>query len=229
MGGDKEKLVIIGDGETAELAYEYFTHDSTFEVVAFSAEKKYLKKDTLFGLPVIPFEDIENLYNPTKYKMFIAVSFTELNRVRTKLYKQAKSKGYTLASYVSSKAFVWRNVEIGENCFILENVTVQRGAKIGNNVTVWSGSLIGHRTVIGENCFVASHVAISGFCEVGENCFLGVNSCTVGGLKIGANCVIGAGAVVVKDASGGKVYVGNPAKPLPNKSTEPFVSGEETI
>ena len=107
--------------------------------------------------------------------MFVAVSYTHLNRVRTKLYEQAKNKGYSLASYVSSKAFVWRNVEIGENCFIMENNVLQSNVKIGNNVTLWSGNHVGHRTVIRNNCFLSSHVTISGFCDIGENCFLGVN------------------------------------------------------
>ncbi|MGD0405362.1 MAG: acetyltransferase [Candidatus Bathyarchaeia archaeon] len=216
---NKEKLVIVGDGETAEIAYEYFTHDSNYEVVAFSAEKAYIKKNSLFGLPIIPFEDVENLYNPKIYKMFIAVSFTQLNRVRTRLCKQAKSKGYSLASYISSKAFVWKNVEIGENCFILENNVIQYRAKIGNNVTLWSGNHIGHRAVIKDNCFISSQVTVSGFCEVGENCFIGVNACIADGLKIAKDCIIGAGSVVLKDTFEGLVYVGNPAKPLPNRTS----------
>ena len=137
---DKPKLVIVGDGETAEIAYEYFTYDSKYQVAAFTTERAYLKKNRLFGLPVVPFEDLENLYNPKKYELYVAVSFTELNRVRTRLYKQAKAKGYKLASYVSSKAFIWRNVTIGENCFIFENNTLQYHVKIGNNVTLWSGN-----------------------------------------------------------------------------------------
>lgn len=217
MVGDK--LVIVGSGETAELAYEYFTHDSDFEVVAFSVEKAYLNNKTLFGLPVVPFEDIEKLYEPSKYKLFVAVSFTELNRIRTRLYIQAKNKGYQLASYVSSRAFVWRDVEIGENCFIFENNTLQYQVKIGNNVTLWSGNHIGHRSVIGDNCFIASQVTISGFCEVGESCFIGVNASLVNNIKIAKDCIIGAGSVVLNDTFEGLVYVGNPAHPLSNKTS----------
>jgi len=215
----KDKLVIVGGGETAELAYEYFTQDSNYEVVAFSVERTYLGNKTLFGLPVIPFEDIENLYEPSKYALFIAISFTELNRIRTRLYLQAKSKGYKLASYVSSRAFVWRDVEIGENCFIFENNTLQYRTKIGNNVTLWSGNHIGHRSVIGDNCFIASQVTISGFCQVGESCFIGVNASLVNNIKIAKDCIIGAGSVVLNDTFEGLVYVGNPAHPLPNRTS----------
>ncbi len=216
---EKEPIIIIGEGETGELAYDYFTHDSNYKVVAFSAEKDFIKNKTLFGLPVIPFEELEKIYEPKKYKAYVAVSYTQLNRIRTKLYKQAKEKGFSLASYISSHAFVWPNVEIGENCFIFENNVIQRSVKIGNNVTLWSGNHIGHRTVIKDNCFISSHAVVSGFCEIGENSFLGVNCCTSGALKIAKDCVIGAGAVVIHDTEEGKVYVGNPAKPLPNKTS----------
>ncbi len=215
----KDKLVIVGAGETAEVAYEYFTYDSNYEVVAFSVEKSHIKKETLFGLPVIPFEDLANLYSPNKYKLFVAVSFTQLNRVRTRLYQAAKSKGYTFASYISSKAFVWRNVQVGENCFILENNVLQYHAKIGDNTTLWSGNHIGHRAVIGANCFISSQVTVSGFCEVGSSCFVGINACLADGVKVADDCIVGAGAVVLHDTFPGLVYVGNPAKPLPNRTS----------
>jgi ssRNA-specific RNase YbeY (16S rRNA maturation enzyme) len=39
---EPRRLVIVGDSEFAEIAYEYFTYDSPYEVVAFSVEKEYL-------------------------------------------------------------------------------------------------------------------------------------------------------------------------------------------
>src|SRR5882724_10884510 len=217
-----QKIVIIGDGETAELAYEYFTHDSPHEVVAFSVEREYAKKDSLFGLPVVAFEEVERTYNPVEHAAFVAVSYTQLNRVRTRLYREAKRKGYALASYVSSRAFVWRNVEIGENCFIMENNVLQYAVRVGNNVVLWSGNHVGHQSVIRDNVFISSHVVVSGYCEVGENCFLGVNSCIANNIQIARDCVIGMGAVIHKNTEPRKVYVGNPGKPMAKDSFAAF-------
>ena len=214
MQDKTHELVIVGEGETAELAYEYFTYDSPYKVVAFSVEAAYFKRESLFALPIVPFESLETIYPPAQYKIFIAISYTQLNRVRARLYQEARKKGYQCVSYVSSKAFVWRNVEIGENCFILENNVLQYAVKIGNNVVLWSGNHVGHQTVIRDNAFVSSHVVISGYCEVDENCFLGVNSCIANNVKIAKDCLIGMGAVVNKDTEARKVYVGNPAKPI---------------
>jgi sugar O-acyltransferase (sialic acid O-acetyltransferase NeuD family) len=229
MNQNKEKLVIVGCGETGEIAYEYFSADTNFEVVGFSAEKKFMKNQTLFGLPVIPLEELEKAFDPQDCRVFVAVSFTELNRVRTRLLRIVKEKGFRTCSYISPKAFIGKNVEIGENCFIFEGVTIQRGSKIGNNVTIWSGSFIAHCSVIGDNCFISAQVAVSGFCSIGENCFLGINSCTKDKIAIAKDTVIGAGAVVIEDTESGKIYVGNPAKPLPHKTVEAFIAGVAQI
>ena len=122
--------------------------------------------------PLIPFEDIEIKFPPEKFKMFIALGYKELNQLRARIYKDAEKRGYELISYISSKAFVWKNVEIGKNCFIFEDNTVQPYVKIGDNVTLWSGNHIGHHSIIRDNCFVSSHVVVSGYCEIKENCFL---------------------------------------------------------
>ncbi len=223
MAANKEHLVIIGEGETGEIAYEYFTKDTAFEVVAFSAEKQHRKNKTLYGLPVVPLEELEKSFNPDDYRVFVAVSFTGLNRIRARLLETARLKGYRPCSYISPKAFIGEGAQIGENCFIFENVAIQRATKICDNVTIWTGSSIAHHTVVGANCFIASQVAVSGFCNIGEFCFLGANSCTIDRVNIAKDTVIGAGAVVVGDTESGKIYVGNPAKPLPNRSVESFM------
>ena len=229
MAGTKPKLVIVGDGETAELAYNYITSDTEYEVVGFSAEAKYMHNHQLLGLPVVAFEELERTFDPKTHWAFVAISYTQLNRLRNRLCQAAKKKGYKLCTYISPHAYIAKDVEIGENCFILENASVQHGAKIGDNVTIWTGSAVGHSSKIGSNCFIATHVAVSGFNEVGENCFLGVNSCTAGYIKIANDCIIGAGAVLIRNAESSGVYVGNPAKALPSHKITDFITGTETI
>lgn len=195
------KLIIVGDSAFAEIAYEYFSHDSAYEVAAFSVEKEYLKKNELFGLPVVPFETLEQTFSPAEHDVYVATVYTQLNRLRTRLAAEAKQKGFALASYISSRAFVWRNVSVGEHCFIFEDNTIQPFVKLGNNVVLWSGNHIGHHSTIKDNCFISSHVVISGFVEVGENCFLGVNSTIVNDVKIGKDCWLGPAVTIVKDTS----------------------------
>lgn len=203
---NSKKIIIVGDSAFAEVAYEYFTHDSEYEVVAFAVEQVYIKKDNMFGLPVVPFETLEQQFNPHQYSIFVAMVYTQLNRLRARLVYAAKLKGFTLASYISSKAFIWRNAKLGEHCFIFENNVVQPFVEIGDNVILWSGNHIGHHSRVGNNCFISSHVVISGFCEIGENCFLGVNSTISNNIKIGKDNWIGLGVTITKNSSNATFY-----------------------
>ena len=204
----QRKLIIIGDSAFAEIAYEYFTHDSEYEVVGFSVEREYIKRSDLFGVPIVPFEELENSYDPKEHRFFAANVYTQLNKLRTRLYTEAKAKGFSPASYISPHAFLWRNCQIGEHCFVFENNVIQPFVKIGNNVILWSGNHIGHHSTIKDNCFIASHVVVSGFVEVGESCFMGVNATVANNITIGNNCLIGAGALVLANVEDGKTVTG---------------------
>lgn len=204
----KKKLVIFGAGDIAELAHFYFSTDSTYEVAAFTIDSEYIKETALCGLPIVPFESVDEKYPPEEFSFFVALSYSKLNLVRTEKYLAAKERGYEFASYVSSRATVLTQNSIGENCFLLEDNTIQPFAKIGNNVTLWSGNHIGHHSIIGNHTFIASHVVVSGGVEIGEACFLGVNATLRDHIKIGDRCVIGAGALLLKDAEPEGVYLG---------------------
>lgn len=200
-----KKLIIFGDRDFAEIAYEYFTFDSVYDVVAFTLHEKYITKNSWKGLPVVAFERLQEEYSPREYSIHVAVVYSEINRLRARVCEAAKAKGYALATYVSSRAFVWHNATIGENCFVFENNTIQPFVEIQNNVILWSGNHIGHSSVIRDNVFVSSHVVISGFCDIGKNTFLGVNSAIGNHLKVGKECWVGQGSIINKDVPDGQM------------------------
>ena len=203
MSNSKKPLVIVGDSAFAEVACEYFGLDSEYEVVAFSVEAPYLGKRELLGRPVVAFEQLVELYPPTTHSVFVAVVYTQMNRLRDRLVQASRSKGYPLASYISPNARVWPNVRIGEHCFIFEDNVVQPFVTIGDNVILWSGNHVGHHSTIRDNVFVASHVVISGFVDVGANCFLGVNAAVGNNVNIGRDCWLSPGITVWKDVPEG--------------------------
>lgn len=201
-------IVLIGDSAFAEVAYEYFTWDSPYEVAAFAVEREYRKRDSFLGLPVIDFEDLDRHYDPASHGFYAALVYTDRNRLRTRLYHETKAKGFAPVSYLSTRAFIWRDVEIGEHAFIFENNVIQPRVRIGANTVLWSGNHIGHHSTVGDNCFISSHVVVSGFVNIGSYCFMGVNSTVANNVNIGDRCVVGAGATVLADVPDAKVAVG---------------------
>lgn len=202
------KLVIFGTGEIAVLAKFYFTHDSDYEVVAFTVDDEYCLSTSFEGLPLVPFSQIGQVFPSDQFDMHVALSYMQLNRLREDKYFQAKREGYTLASYVSSKSTTWPDLSIGDNCFLLEDQTIQPTAIIGNNVMLWSGNHIGHGTQIGDHTYLASQVVISGNCKVGERCFFGVNATFKDFLTIGDDVFVAMDASVTKDLPSGSVILG---------------------
>jgi sugar O-acyltransferase (sialic acid O-acetyltransferase NeuD family) len=202
-------LVIFGTGDIAQLAHFYFSRESDYDVAAFTVDRAYLPDGLFCGLPVIAFDSLTEHYPPSTYDLFVALSYAQLNAVRRDKYLAAKALGYSLASFISPRASLLNDGQIGDNCFIFEDNTIQPFVRIGNNVTLWSGNHIGHHSVIKDHCFIASHVVVSGGVEIGEQCFIGVNATLRDHIKIGDRCVIGAGALLLADAEAEGVYIGN--------------------
>lgn len=210
---NKEPLLIIGNGEIASMAFEYFAHDSLFEPVGFAIGHEYIKDGTFEGLPLVDLATVEQRFPPSEVKAFVAIGDSQLNRVRARHYADIKARGYTLASYVSSRAFIWHNVKIGDNCFILEDNTLQAFVTIGNNVILWSGNHIGHRSTVEDNVFVTSHVVVSGFCNIGRNSYIGVNAAIGNNTDIAEDNYIAMSASIASSTLPNSIYQGNPAEP----------------
>ncbi len=206
-------VVIFGTGSMAETAHFYLTHDSDYTIVAFTADKDYISNSHYLDLPVVPFEEVEKVYPPDDYKMFVAVGYANLNKVRARKYEEAKAKGYQLVSYVCSKSVAWGDTKIGDNCFILENQTIQPFVSIGNNVVLWSGNHIGHCATIDDHCFIASHVVISGYVKIGPYCFIGVNATIRDEVEIARECIIGAGSLIMRNTQEKEVYIAKRTEP----------------
>ena len=212
-----KKVIIFGTQDYAELAHYYLKNDSPYEVVAFCLNEAYLPEEKMFrGLPIIPFEEVDQKYPAGEFSFFAPMSPKKMNQVRETIYNNIKTKGYNLISYISSKATIFDN-EIGDNCFILEDNTLQPFTKIGNNVVLWSGNHIGHHGAIKDNVTFTSHVVMSGHCIIGENSFLGVNATLRDGLNIAKGTLVGMAAAITKDTEEWGIYIGNPAKKLENK------------
>ncbi len=97
-------VVLFGLRDFASLAHFYLKYDSPHEVVAFTVDRDFLPADPTFeGLPVVPFDELENRYPPTEFAGFAPLSHQGMNRVRQGVYERFKQKGYRLISYISSR------------------------------------------------------------------------------------------------------------------------------
>ena len=214
----KRKVVLVGAGKTAMMFHFYLTHDSPHEVAAFAVDRDYIREESLCRLPVVPFEDVETIYPPAEYKMLIAMSFSRANRNRADKYLQAKTKGYELINYISSKSVTWPGLVVGDNTIICEGSVINPFVRIGNNVIV-AGSFIGHHSVIQDHCFLAANAVVLGETTVEPYCVLGANSTILDNVTVARECIVGAGVTIGRSTVEQSVYITRPAELAPRSSS----------
>ena len=84
------KLVLFGAGDIARLAHFYFSTDSDHDVVAFTVDSAYRATEQFQGLPLVAVEELTERFPPSMVKMFVALSYAKMNRIRAEKYAQMK-------------------------------------------------------------------------------------------------------------------------------------------
>lgn len=194
-------MIIFGVGRFAEYVQYVFNEDSSYQVVGFCIEKSYSTATEYGGLPVYPFEDLENIFPSDSVGLFVAVG---QNLLRKRIFEEALRKGFPLASYISGKAITWPNLKIGDNCFIGEGSVIQPFVHIGDN-SIHFGSRIGHHSKIASHTLL-SGTTIGGNVEVGLESYLGMNSTVKQNVSIGNRNIIGMNVSIEKDTDPNSVY-----------------------
>jgi sugar O-acyltransferase (sialic acid O-acetyltransferase NeuD family) len=206
------RIVIFGASTFSSLAWYCLTHDSDHEVVAFTVDSAFMSGRVHEGLPVVPFEELSAVYPPDDVQLLIPVGYQQINGLRRARYETAKSQGYRFISYVSGRAGVWPDLQVGENCMIFDHAIIQPFARIGDNVIVRTGAIVSHHCSLASHVFVSAGAHVGGNVSVGEQSFIGLGAVLKHGLTIAPQTFVGAGAVVLSDTEANGVYVGNPAR-----------------
>jgi sugar O-acyltransferase (sialic acid O-acetyltransferase NeuD family) len=215
---NRKPVVMFGDGKLARTLLYFLDHDSPFDVVAITVDREWMDAERVIDLPRVPFDEVAQHYPPETHDMFVALGYRGMNTLREARYTAAKAMGYELISHVSPRASVWPDLQIGDNCLVLDEVMVHPFVRIGCDTIIWSGSHVGHGSTIGDHCFIASRTAISGSVTVGDHCFLGTNSTVRDGLTIAPMTLVGAGAIVSTDTGEGQILAPSPTRILPGRS-----------
>lgn len=206
------KVVIYGIGPFAELMYLYLNLDSNYEVIAFTADKAFIKETTFCNLPIVAFEEIEKHYCPNEYQMLVTVGYSVM-RNRRLMYNKAKAKNYKLINYIHSSVIA-HNIEVGDNNIILAGCIIEPNVTLGCNNVIWSMTLLGHDCKIYNHNYISAKCLISGDSIINDLCFIGNGSVMINGITISNETCVGASTYIRKSTKPNSYYVGNPSKLL---------------
>lgn len=170
-------------------------------------DKAYIKCETLCGVPVVAFEDIEKAYPPDKFKMLIGIGYKDMNSLRELKFNQSKEKAYKMFTFIHPDANVDESSVIGEGSIILRGANIDYRAKIGRNVLIEAGCNISHDIIVFDHCYVSPGVTVGGNAVIKNNCFIGLNATVRSAVTLQPFTVIGAGAYIDKSTEEYGVYV----------------------
>ena len=85
-----KKLVIFGNGQVADIMFSYFQKNDEYNVVAFCVDDKFQSKKKHLNLPLLPFSKLKKLHPINDYFIFVAISYTQMNKKRKDKYNQIK-------------------------------------------------------------------------------------------------------------------------------------------
>lgn len=217
-----DKIIIFGTTNHSHMIRRIIEKEKAAEVVAYTINKKFMSKDGFFeyeGYPVIPFEEVERYFEPSKYKILNTIGYTKMNEIRREKNEECLRKGYDLFTFVSKDAIVFSEITGFGNI-------VMPGAYIGTNVTlgvgniIYSGCTLTHDIQIGNYSFLAAGCTIGGNVNIGNNCFLGLNSTIKNSVNIADFSLIGAATYISKDTQKYGIYVPERSKKLEKSSLE---------
>lgn len=210
-------LVIFGDTPFAERLFKYIHIEAKDRVIAFTQERDYITQNTLQGLPVLPFEDLGELEQ--EFEIILGIGYTKMNLLKAQIYSMCESKGYKVATYISSNAVVYTD-EIQDGCFIAPGALVGPGCKLGKGNYLASSVVLSHDNTFGNFNFLSTNAVFGGFSRVEDHCFFGLHSTIKDDVIVASHSLIGSAANVLQSIPQmGMVFVGNPARPLKGKES----------
>lgn len=215
-----DDIVLFGVGKIAEVL-RALLRDAGIPVAGFTVDYPHLPGPVAYGLPVAPFETVEQAFPPDRHRILVAVGYQDLNQFRAARCAAAKAKGYKLASFVSAAAHVPTGCQIGENCVVMPGAALQPRATLGDDVFVWDNAVVGHHAVIGNHSWLAANCTVSSASTLGPRCFVGVNAAIGHSISLGEAVLVGAGAVVTANQPEGAVLI-VPATPRFRLNSEHF-------
>lgn len=103
---------------------------------------------------------------------FVAIDERFGNFKRAELMQAVMNHRIKLASFISPRAAVAGNVQVGPNTFIGDNAVVGLGSRIGYNSVLLPGSRVGAGVQIRNSCWIEGAAVIGDAAQIGGFCIL---------------------------------------------------------
>lgn len=205
-----KNIIVFGATEITSWLIHSLVYEKQANIVAITVEKAYVESSHFCGIKVVPFEELDSLFDMSNCQILITIGYNQMNNVRLRIYNQCKEKKYKIYTYISKRAIVDSIDNIGEGSIIMPGAFVGPHVRIGICNIINVGACISHSITIGNFNFIAGNVVFGGNVEMENNCFLGMNTTIINGIHIASYTFVGASALINRDTEEYGVYTAVP-------------------
>ena len=136
------------------------------------------------------------------------------NAARKRHFDRLVAQGIPLVSVIHPRAYVARDVEIGQGVVVMPLAAVNAGSNVGDNAIVSLQAVVSHECHIASHGHVGANACLCGRVALSEGAFVGAGATVIPLKRIGAWSTVGAGATVVQDVPAKVIVTGVPARVL---------------
>jgi sugar O-acyltransferase (sialic acid O-acetyltransferase NeuD family) len=190
-----KEIVLIGGGGHCKSCIEVI--DSTGDyIIKGILDLPENMGNLILSYPIIGTDKDISSFIRNKIEFLITVgSIGDLTK-RMDLYKLVVSLGGTLATVISSTAYVAKTAKLGVGTIIMHQVFVNASATIGSNCIINSKALIEHDATIGDHCHISTGSIVNGGTTIGDRTFFGSGAVSKQYINIPENSFIKANSII---------------------------------
>ena len=197
-----KEVVLFGGGGHAVSCIDVIKSDKKFRIAGI-VDKKKIKMHNLIYLGSD--KDIKKLKKKYNFA-FISIGQIKSSEIRKKLFNKLTKAGFKFPYFLSKKAIISSNVQIGSGTIVMHGAILNSGSKIGKNCIINTGAIVEHGVKVADNCHLAPRSVINGDVNIKEGTFIGSGAIIRENIIIGKNCIIGANSFVKKSLSNSLIY-----------------------
>lgn len=197
----RERVVIIGAGNGAEVVIDILLDDPTKEIVGLVDDNVRELKNYNFPVLNCTIKDFPDKYGSDFYDTAIISIGANLRSMmfRRSIFEDYERRGVRFTNAISKSAEIRRGVQLGVGNVIGSGCYIGTLTIIGNNNSISYGTNIGHHNIVGSHNLFAPGVFTSGSDVVGDSCILPAGVAIVNRAKIGDNVVVPVGYAIANN------------------------------
>ncbi|MGE1130492.1 acetyltransferase [Bacillus wiedmannii] len=202
----KEKLLIIGASGHGKVIADIALKMNKWQSIAFLDDNENVKSS--MGMEIIDKSASISKYIDD-YDFFVGIGN---NAIREKIQGQLEAEEASIPVLIHPSATIGEQVYLGAGTVVMAGAVINCCTKIGKGCIINTASTVDHDNVIEDYVHISPGAHLAGTVKVGRGTWLGIGSVVSNNINITHSCKIGAGAVVIRDITESRTYVGVPVR-----------------